>query len=305
MVIVQYNFSALDWLTITHFLNWLLMIVIPIILAIYLTEKFHTGWRLWLIGAATFVISQIFHIPFNTYLLNPLIGKLQPGLQEIPALLITAVLLGLSAGVFEECARCGMFRWWIKDSRSWRSAVLTGAGHGGIEAIILGILVMLAFTNLMAYRNVDLSKLNLTLDQLSAARQQLAAYWNAPWYATMLGAVERIFTIPFHIAASVIVLQVFTRKPGQQRLGWLALAIFYHALMDASVVFIANQWGGYVAEGFLAGFAILDLLIIFGLRQPEPTPQTTAEQPILPVTSAYMPTQVQETSENLEDTRYQ
>ena len=90
-----------------------------------------------------------------------------------------------------------MFRWWIKDNRTWRSAILAGAGHGGIEAIILGILVMLAFTNLMAYRNIDLSKLNLTLDQLATARQQIQSYWNAPWYATLLGAVERAFTIPF------------------------------------------------------------------------------------------------------------
>lgn len=211
----------MDLLTITHFLNWLLMIAIPVLLGIFLTEKFHMGWRVWLIGAATFVISQVAHIPFNSSILNPVLERINSSLQGMTALIIVASLLGLSAGIFEETARYGMFRWWIKDNRTWRGAILAGAGHGGIESIILGILVMLAFTNLMVYKNADLSKLNITLDQLAVARAQIQAYWNAPWYATLLGAVERLFTIPFHIAASVIVLQVFTRIPGRQRFGWL------------------------------------------------------------------------------------
>jgi uncharacterized membrane protein YhfC len=295
----------MDLLTITHFLNWLLMIAMPILLGIYLTEKFHLGWRLWLIGAATFVISQVFHIPFNIYILNPAIERVQSALPDISPLFIAAILLGLSAGVFEECSRYGMFRWWIKDNRTWRGAVLAGAGHGGIEAVLLGILVMLAFTNLMAYRNIDMSKLNLTLDQLATARQQIQSYWNAPWYATLFGAVERAFTIPFHIAASVIVLQVFTRRLGRQRLGWLGLAIFYHALMDASAVFIAGTRGGYAAEAFLGGFAILDIIIIFALRQPEPEP--TEPPPTSPPekTPTFTPLPVEETTDNLENTRYQ
>ncbi len=302
---MEYNFFAVDWLTITHFLNWLLMIAMPVVLAIYLTEKFHTGWRLWVIGAATFILSQVLHLPFNIYVLNPFIAKLQPGLHEMAYLIVIATLLGLSAGVFEECSRYGMFRWWIKDRRTWQSAILAGAGHGGIEAIILGILVALAFTNLMAYRNIDLGKLNLTLDQLSAAREQLAAYWNAPWYATLLGAVERAFTIPFHIAASVIVLQVFTRTPGKQRLTWLALAIFFHALMDAGLVFINGQWGVYAAEAFLGGFTVLDFVIIFALRQPEPAPEASGEQPTRVEPPVFAPTQIEETSDNLEKTRFQ
>ncbi len=295
----------MDLLTITHFLNWLLMIAMPILLGIYLIEKFHLGWRLWLIGAATFIISQVFHIPFNIFILNPAIVKLQSTLPGISPLLITAVLVGLSAGIFEECARYGMFRWWIKDSHSWRSAVLAGAGHGGIEAIIIGILVMLTFTNLMAYRNIDMSKLNLTLDQLATARLQVQAYWNAPWYATLLGAVERAFNIPFHIMASVVVLQVFTRRPGHQMLRWLGLAILLHTLMDASGVVIANQWGAYAAEAAFGVLAVMDIIIIFALRQLEPEPTEPPSTPSPGKTPIFTPLPVEETSDNLEKTRYQ
>jgi uncharacterized membrane protein YhfC len=293
----------MDLATITRFLNGFLMIAVPIVLGIYLTNKFHLGWKIWLIGASTFIISQIFHLPFNTYILNPFLETIQKILPGVPGDLVVALILGLSAGVFEECARYGMFRWWLKDSRTWRSAILAGAGHGGIESIILGCLVMLAFINMMAYQNSNLSNLNLTPDQLSVARQQIQMYWSLPWYDSLLGVLERIFTIPFHIAASVLVLQVFTRKPGHQQLWWLILAILYHAIMDASAVFIAGQWGGYAAEAILGVMAVLDIFIIFALRQPEPIaplPLPNANEP-----SIFTPAQIEETSDNLEKTRYQ
>ena len=49
----------------THLLNGLLMIAMPIGLGIFLTRRFHLGWHLWWLGAATFVLSQAGHIPFN------------------------------------------------------------------------------------------------------------------------------------------------------------------------------------------------------------------------------------------------
>lgn len=295
----------MDLLTITHFLNGLLMIAIPIILGIYFTEKFHLGWKIWLIGACIFILSQVFHIPFNIYVLNPLLAKIQTAVQGASEQLIVTGLLGLSAGVFEETARYAMYRWWVRDAHTWRNGILAGAGHGGIEAILLGVLVMLAYVNLMAYRNLDLSKLNLTLDQLTIARLQIQNYWDAPWYATLLGAVERVFTIPFHIAASVIVLQVFTRRPGHQQLGWLGLAIFYHALMDASIVYIAGQWGGYAAEAVLGVTALLDIFIIFALRKPEPEPVIVPPPHPPDEPPVFTATPVEETSVNLENTRYQ
>jgi uncharacterized membrane protein YhfC len=293
----------MDLVFVSRFLNGFLMIALPIVLGIYLINKFQLGWKLWLIGASTFIISQIVHIPFNAYILNPFLGSIQQAIQGVPGNLVVALILGLSAGVFEECARYGMFRWWLKDARSWRTAILAGAGHGGVEAILLGCLVMWAYMNMVAYQYSDLSNLNLTPENLEIARQQIQAYWSVPWYNTLFGAVERIFTIPFHIMASVLVMQVFTRKPGRQQLWWLWLAILLHTLMDASAVYIASIWSGYAAEAVLGGLAILDIIIIFALHQPEPTvllPLTLSNEP--PV---FTPNPLEETSENLEKTRFQ
>ncbi len=300
-----YNIQAVDILTITFLLNGVLMVAIPILLGIFLTKKFKLSWNIWWIGGATFVISQALHIPFNSLILNPLLERIQVSIPGLTGIVIIGLLLGLSAGVFEECARYCMYLWPLKKQRTWRVAVLAGAGHGGIEAIILGALALFYYLNMMAYRNVDLTTLNLTPEKLATSSQALLAYWSAPWYATLLGAVERAFAIPFHIAASVIVLQVFTRRPGHQQPSWLLLAIFLHMLMDASAVIIASQWGAYAMEAVFGVLAILDIFIIFALRQPEPEPPEAplSSPPAEPTPLAVSP--VEETSENLENTRYQ
>ena len=288
-------------LYLTYPLNGLLMIAMPIGLAIYLTRRFHLGWRLWWIGGSTFILSQVLHIPFNLLLLNPPLGRLsETSLAEPLRVAITAVALGLSAGVFEECARYAMYRWWAKEARSWGRGLLAGAGHGGMEAIILGVLVFYGFLQLMAIRNTDLSTI-VTADKLELAKLQVQMYWSANWYDTLLGAVERLFTIPLHIAASVLVLQVFTRK----QIGWLGLAVGWHALADAAAVAASNYLNPYQTEGLIGAFALFNLLIIFLLRQPEPQAPTEAEQPPLPpplTADALIP--VEDSDIPLEHSRY-
>lgn len=114
---------VMDVLFFTHLLNGLLMIAMPIGLAIYLTSRWNLGGRIWWIGAATFLLSQVAHIPFNWG-----IGKLlnQTGMVAWDPkfqLIFNAVFLGLSAGIFEEGARYLVLRWWAKDARSWRKGV--------------------------------------------------------------------------------------------------------------------------------------------------------------------------------------
>jgi len=46
----------MDILFLAHLLNGLLMIAMPVGLAIFLTTRWKLGWRLWLIGAATFIL---------------------------------------------------------------------------------------------------------------------------------------------------------------------------------------------------------------------------------------------------------
>ena len=287
----------MDVIFFAHLLNGLLMIAMPVGLAIYLTNRWKLGGRIWWIGAATFVLSQVGHIPFNW-----VVGKLlnQTGMvawSPIAQLIFNAVFLGVSAGIFEEGARYLAMRWWAKDTRSWHRGVLFGAGHGGAEAIILGAITLYAFFQLAALRNADLSKL-VPATQLAQAQSQVQTFWSATWYASMLGALERFFTIPCQIAMAVLVMQVFTRK----NLSWLFAAIGYHALIDGVAVVGQKYLSALSLEGVVGVFAILSVAIIFLLRQPEPPEVIPPAGPAAVVT---LPEPVQESSENLEKTRYQ
>jgi uncharacterized membrane protein YhfC len=287
-------------ISIAHLLNGLLMIAMPIGLGIYLTRKFKYGWRLWWIGAATFVISQLGHIPFNR-LVEPLIrANILPSLPQEWKLPATAIWLGLSAGLWEETIRYAAYRWWAKDARTWSKGVLLGAGHGGIEAIILGILVLYSYVQLVAIYNLDLSTI-VSPDRLGITQQAVKIYWSSPWYTDILGAVERAFAIPTQIALSVLVLQVFTR----QHIRWLFIAILWHAAVDAIAYYASITWGAYIAEGILAFVALIDIVILIVFYQPDPAPTPNPASEPLPLPPLSLPPKMQsETPEDLEQTRY-
>jgi uncharacterized membrane protein YhfC len=250
-------------------LNAGLMIALGLALGAWLARRRKLSWGLFGIGAATFVASQIGHIPFNSLVLSRVIEGLGWGDMTLTGSLIgTSALLGLSAGVFEEGARYLMYRFWAKKARSWDEALMIGAGHGGIEAILLGLLTAYALLQALALRGVDLATV-VPADQLDVARLQLEAYWAAPWYAALLGAVERAFAICLHLSLGVLVLQSFTRREWF----WLPLAIGWHALVDGVALIAVQRIGPYWTEALLGVMAVISLGILFALR-PKPGPDT-------------------------------
>jgi uncharacterized membrane protein YhfC len=242
-------------------LNVLLMVAMPLALGVILVRRSRVEWRIFLFGAGAFIGSQIFHWPFNSYVLSPLTERLGlPGPDGGLPLLLYAIIFGLSAGVFEEVARYLVYRIWMRESRTKWDGLMFGAGHGGIESILFGGLAGFALYQAIAYRNADLSAI-VPVDQLDLARAQLEAYWAAPWYAILLSASERLFAICFHLSASLLVLQAFVRRNPV----WLALAIGWHTIFDTVAVFTLVTWGAYFMESFIGLLALLSLVIIYVL----------------------------------------
>jgi uncharacterized membrane protein YhfC len=285
-------------LYITYLLNGLLMVAMPIGLAVFLVRKFGLDGRLFWIGLGTFILSQIGHIPFVAYVPNLYNKLVMVHLSYSGQLIFTACFAGLSAGLFEEFFRYGMYRWWARDARSWSKGLLLGAGHGGVEAILFGLLVLAYYINMCILRGSDISTL-VAADQVAQVTQQVQVYWSAPWYLTLLGAVERLFAIPVHLAMSVVVLQALTRK----RFWWVWAAVVFHALLDGVVVYASQQgFSALAIEGIAGIFAVLSVIIIFLLRTPEPLPAT---EPTLAPVSVAPVKPVEETPENLDGTRFQ
>jgi uncharacterized membrane protein YhfC len=281
-----------------RFLSPGIMIVLGLGVGVAVIRRYRVPWGLYGAGALTFIGSQVLHIPFNSLVLNNLLAHFGLVIASVRSgwqLLLVGLAYGLSAGLFEELARYVVYGWWLKTSRTWRAALGFGAGHGGIEAVLLGGLGIYSVFQIMSLRFVDLSAV-VPPGQLELARLQIETFWSAPWYLVMLGALERVFAICFHLSASVLVVQAFRRR----NLLWLLAAIGWHTLLDATAVYGVQAWGAVWTEASLAVFGGLSLLIIYLLREaPDPRPPgQTGERSQLDLS------RVEITPEQIEESRY-
>jgi len=241
-------------LTIAYVISFLGMILLPIVAWLYYSRNFKLSWKFVLAGGLTFIASQVLHIPLVAAL---------GSFMEKNTLLVNAVILGLLAGIFEETARYILFRMILRNARTWKEAVLVGLGHGGTEALLLGILAAVGFVTMLTYRSVDLSTVpSIPAGQVELARQQVAAYWSAPIYMAFMGFIERIFAIVLHVSLSIMVLYAIANKKPL----WFWLALLWHAFVDAVAVYAVQKVGILAVEGIVAIFALLSLWIVFRLR---------------------------------------
>ncbi|AVP48030.1 YhfC family glutamic-type intramembrane protease [Bacillus cereus] len=153
----------------------------------------------YMLGVLAFVVSQILiRIPILNYL-NGTSTDFQMFSVTQPVLFV--LLLSLSAGIFEEIARFIAMRYFMKQ-RDWQSGFLFGAGHGGIEAVlIVGIPVISLLLSQTVIQNGD-------------------SYY--------FGGIERIFATVLHIGLSFIVLQAVVQK----KFRYIVFAILIHGAVN-------------------------------------------------------------------------
>jgi len=233
--------------------TWSLALVImfgfPIWLGIWFCRRYRVSWTVLLYGATIFFVFQlILRVPAIS-LLGPLVAPYLHGSK--PLLVLYLAALAFSAGLFESVGRWVGYKWLFRSRLryNWRHGVAYGIGHGGMESIVL--VGLSSATNLalaILLTRMEASGLQRlipepVLAQLATAQQQLL---NVTWLDPLWAGLERVLTMPFHIAMSLVVLQVFTR--GQSR--WLWIAVLTHGLLDFVVAMSANylrlpHWATY------------------------------------------------------------
>lgn len=232
----------------------LLMIVMPVILAVLLRRRFNAPWFLFLVGSATFIGSQIVHIPLNEWLADVGLLPASGSLAGLP-LWRTALILGLTAGLCEELARTVGYAL-LRRFRRFEHSLMLGIGHGGIEAMIFGgVQVAVSVTSLLSLQSVDLATFNLSADQMTALSRQLDILNSSPLWAA-LPFMERCLAMVVHILLSLLVWQAFA----QRKAWYVPLAIGYHAAFDAIAVYVAQQ-----TESVAIVYGVLLLLLVPGL----------------------------------------
>lgn len=253
----------LPLLLATFLVQMPLMIAFPLVLGWWIRRKYGIRWGVFGIGAATFVASQVVHLPLN-YALGLLTGGRGIGLWPLAPL---ALAIGLSAGICEEGARWIVLRFFAKQTRGWRAGLQFGAGHGAAEAIIAGVLVLV---NVVIF-SLSPSALGLAganADQLAAAQ---ATFWGISAHLPVVAGLERVFAITMHIALATLVMRAVTR--GQPL--YLMAAIALHAAANAWAVGAGQMSGMWAAEGGLAVIALFSLWLIWRLREAPPALEPT------------------------------
>jgi len=249
-----------------YYLVSLLAIILPFLLGWVLVKKLRSTWRPFIAGIATFIVSQIAHIPLLLLFTLALSksGLSAEAIQGSPVLIaLYALIIGLLAGLCEELTRYFVFRRWYGRG-TWSDSVMLGAGHGGVECIILvGFLVLFSLMRMLAIRDGDMSGIVIPGTEGAVLQEQAALFFNIPWWKPFIALLERAFAIPIHIGMSVLVMSGVRGKS----LHPVVAAIALHAAVDGMAVLLLLLKAPICAvEIFAAIYGILSILYVLSQR---------------------------------------
>jgi uncharacterized membrane protein YhfC len=260
-------------------------VLYPPAVALLVNRRLGVRWRYFGYGALIFLVFQLLtRIPAITILQAALAPQLQASREFALAFLVGAAL---TAGLFEEVGRYVGYRWlWRGDPKTWDRAVMYGVGHGGLESMLfVGGATLLGLINLILIPSLDLSAAPIPAEQRAALLSQFQALQALPGWFPLLAAWERLWTLPVHVALSVMVLQVFRRGS----LAWLWLAIAAHTLVNLVVVgvsFLREPLGldavtlPLLQEGLVALSGLLALWATLALRDRPAASAAPAAAPV-------------------------
>lgn len=258
---------------ITLFITLIVPVIVWIIYGV--KNKGKGVWKAFVLGAAGFVLLQmIIRMP----ILN--IVSLVPGFGTFVAeyYAVYCLILAITAALFEVVARFGVAKI-LQKKINYEQGVAAGLGHGGIEAIL--IVGMTYINNLLYAIMINSGTFAQTIEAVAAtdttgmAEAQLlaiqASLVEAPSYLFYLAGYERVLTVIFHTAMSLLVCYLVYKKKAV--LG-VSIAFVAHFLVDFIAPLINGlatpYLGSVITEGtayviiysFLTVVAIASFVVI-------------------------------------------
>lgn len=253
---------------------------------VYFLDKKKSGFIPVLVGAGVFIVfSMILERLVHFYILQ----YNGTTAQFFKNPLAYAIYGGLMAAIFEETGRLLGFKLFFKGKNEWKHGVAYGIGHGGLELLYIGGLICLQNINNIIYSvmintgtyqqqvvdKVAAMGLKDQVTQLETVRQQLIGL---PASAFLAGGLERFSTFFIQIALSLLVFYAVKKR----RWLFFALAVFLHALLDFSAVYLMQRGVNVmIIEGIIFALAVVSVVFILKSRvlfdSGEPADKT--EQP--------------------------
>ncbi|MEO6063377.1 MAG: YhfC family glutamic-type intramembrane protease, partial [Thermoflexales bacterium] len=255
-------------------LEVLIVVAGAIGLGIFLRRRLPERWSAWFAGGLAFVASQLVRLPLLSAFAAalPLLGIGPTHTAYLPILISVQLA---SSGLFEETARYIVMRWLIKRVRDWKSGVMFGAGHGGVEAILVIGLASVNVIALLAFGDSLLAQTQAAAPaQVPALQAQIEAVRGMQWWAPVLGVYERVGAVMLHISLSLLVMKAVRGDNGRRAWLWWLLAVVFHAGANTVAVGVNQIAGPFAAEGVLTFIAAIAVVIIARVRRAEQAANT-------------------------------
>lgn len=249
--------SVVAAVCVTLFISLFLPLIICIVYGV--RNKGKGVWTAWLLGAAGFFV---FQVVLRLPLLN-LLSRSQAFISfAAEHYILYCLALAFTAGLFEAAGRYAVARM-MKGRLTLERGIAAGMGHGGIEAIIIigmtyiNNLIYILMINTGSFDGLveQTAQLGVDVSSLLAVKETFLHSGPVIFY---LAGYERILTMIFHVALSLLVCYYVRRRKDVQG---VAFCLLLHTAVDFVAPLINGMAGGYLGADLSAGTAYI---LIYG-----------------------------------------
>lgn len=239
--------------------NAVLGLALPVGLLIFLWRKLRSSVMPFFAGCLTFFLAvMVLESLVHSLVLT---GPFGQKIWETPWLY--ALYGGLAAGLFEETGRLAAMKLLKKKYPQPQTALMYGAGHGGIEVLlVMGVTMVQNLVYALMVNAGQMETILSTVPQAQAEvlRSGLQSIAATPTALFLLSPLERVIALVLHMSLSVLVWRAVT---GKFYLYFAAIGV--HALVDAAAVLL-QQYGVPVLVIELC-LAAIDAAVVFWARR--------------------------------------
>ena len=248
--------------------SMLVSLIAVIAVFVYGRKRLHAPISAFFVGVGTFTL---FAMVLES-LMHNLIYPTALGQKIWGNMWLYALYGGAAAALFEETGRIFAAKTFLRRRNDPENAFMYGAGHGGVEALYIGVVTQISNLSLAATINAGKAgELLSTLSgaQYDAAAEQLKALCGeSP--AFFLAGYERLLAIAVHICLSLILFRGLREGRG----ALVVLSYVLHFALDFILVLINSSFGAIPAEAFCTVFTLLVVLLTVKLA---PLPKKAEE----------------------------
>jgi uncharacterized membrane protein YhfC len=237
-----------------------LSLILPVIVLLVLMKGRKGTFSVWIAGALGFVVPQlVIRIPILQALGTQ--TSFQKWTQGSPYLY--AFALALTAGLFETTGRLLVLKFGLQKRLSYMTGLSAGAGHGGIEAIM--IVGMTYINNLVISLMINTGRLaTLIPDNPEMAESIRKSLVETPADLFFMAGLERVFTMVFQIALSLLMTWLIMKKHAV--LGYFLVMLLHFSVDFAVVILQIEKTSPIAIEGVIMVVALLSLVLILKIR---------------------------------------